>query len=87
MSDAMNDAPADLPVPHHELDARGLRCPEPLMLVRNRVMDMASGEVLRVLATDPSTTWDLQKYCTFLRHELLHQAEQDGLFIHLIRKG
>ena len=48
-----------------ELDTTGLRCPEPLMMVRNRVRQMASGAILKVTATDPSTTWDFPKFCTF----------------------
>ncbi len=54
-----------------ELDARGLRCPEPLMLVRNRVREMAPGEVLHILATDPSTHRDFQQFCRFVGHELV----------------
>ena len=70
-----------------ELDAKGLRCPEPLMLVRNKMMDMRSGEVIRVLATDPSTSWDFQNYCKFLNHEMLHHEEDDQEFRYWIRKG
>ena len=49
-----------------EIDATGLRCPEPLMVVRNKLMDMESGQVIRVTATDPSTSWDFQNFCKFL---------------------
>ena len=57
------------------VDARGLRCPEPLMVVRNRMMEMSSGEVIKVTATDPSTTWDFPKFCKFLKHELVRTEE------------
>jgi len=39
--------------PHKQLDAQGLMCPEPVMLLHNAVRDMQAGELLEVLATDP----------------------------------
>ena len=54
-----------------ELDAIGLRCPEPLMLVRNKVREMAVGEIIYVRATDPSTDRDFQNFCRFLGHEMV----------------
>ena len=71
----------------NELDATGLRCPEPLMLVRNEMMDMESGQILKVIATDPSTSWDLPKFCKFLDHELIDQKVDDGIYSYWIRKG
>ena len=70
-----------------ELDARGLFCPEPVMMLHNRINDVQPGGVLRVVATDPSTTRDIPRFCQFLGHELVHQAEDDDLFIYLIRRG
>ena len=72
---------------HAAVDARGLRCPEPLMVVRNRMMDMAEGEVIKVVATDPSTTWDFPKFCKFLKHELVHSEEAEDEYRFWIRKG
>ncbi len=54
-----------------ELDALGLRCPEPLMLTRNAIRGMQGGQVLKVLSSDPTTELDLQKFCRFMGHELL----------------
>lgn len=70
-----------------ELDARGLYCPEPVMMLHNHIYDVAPGEVLKVLATDPSTTRDIPRFCQFLGHELVSQAEQDGEYVYLIRRG
>ena len=39
------------------------------MMVRNRVRQLASGAILKVTATDPSTTWDFPKFCTFMNHD------------------
>ncbi len=72
--------------PDHILDATGLFCPEPVMLLHNKIRDIADGETLRVLATDPSTQRDIPKFCTFLGHELLEQDEFDGEYRYLLRK-
>lgn len=73
----------------HHLDARGLRCPEPVMMLHNKVRDMAAGELLEVVATDPSTTRDIPKFCRFLGHELVSQEAQPdaGEYRYVIRKG
>lgn len=69
------------------LDATGLVCPEPVMLLHGRVRELASGQVLKVRATDPSTQRDIPKFCQFLGHELLQQQEQDQVYEYFIRKG
>jgi len=69
-----------------EVDARGLFCPEPVMLLHNRIRDLAGGQRLRVTATDPSTTRDIPKFCVYLGHELIDQQKRDGEYIYLIRK-
>ncbi|MDF2182900.1 sulfurtransferase TusA [Neptuniibacter sp. CAU 1671] len=71
----------------HTLDARGLYCPEPVMLLHGQIGAMQSGEILHVLATDPSTQRDIPKFCAFLGHELLDQYVDEGLFGYYIRKG
>jgi len=69
------------------LDAAGLVCPEPLMLVRNRVRTMGSGEVLHVQATDPSTGRDFANFCRFMGHTLLGETREGDLLHYWIRKG
>lgn len=70
-----------------ELDARGLYCPEPVMLLHNRMDDIEAGSILKVIATDPSTTRDIPRFCQFLNHELLGTAEEAGEFVFFIRRG
>lgn len=70
-----------------QLDATGLLCPEPLMIVRNRVREMARGEVLHVMATDPSTSRDFHNFCRFMGHDLLAEERQGDRFEYWIRKG
>lgn len=68
------------------LDACGLFCPEPVMMLHNAVRELQGGQVLKVVATDPSTQRDIPKFCTFLGHELIHQQEQEGQYSYWIRK-
>lgn len=68
-----------------ELDAQGLFCPEPVMMLHNAVRDLQPGDVLKVVATDPSTQRDIPKFCQFLSHELLQQSEEDGCFYYWIQ--
>lgn len=71
----------------HVLDAQGLYCPEPVMMLHNHVRDMGVGEILHVLATDPSTQRDIPKFCAFLGHELVSQYVSEEVFGYYIRKG
>lgn len=72
---------------YRQLDARGLYCPEPVMMLHNLMADVPVGVVVEVLATDPSTRRDFLKFCNFLGHELLQAEEIDGEFVYQIRKG
>ncbi|MFP1740438.1 MULTISPECIES: sulfurtransferase TusA [Lonsdalea] len=69
------------------LDALGLRCPEPVMLVRKTVRDMAAGETLLIIADDPATTRDIPGFCLFMEHELLGQATETLPYRYLLRKA
>ena len=73
--------------PDHVLDATGLLCPEPVMLLHQRIRDIAAGDILLVVATDPSTARDIPQFCNFLGHELLQQDELDGSYRYLLKKG
>lgn len=80
MSDLFCDA-------NHELDAIGLRCPEPVMMVRKKVRLMADGETLLVSADDPSTTRDIPSFCRFMDHTLIASETEQAPYRYLIRKG
>lgn len=71
----------------HELDAQGLYCPEPVMMLHNKIRDIAVNETMKLIATDPSTTRDVPKFCVYLQHELLQQQQVDQLYFYLIRKA
>jgi tRNA 2-thiouridine synthesizing protein A len=84
MSDTTPVKPRDAET---ELDTSGLLCPEPLMLLRNKVRAMAKGQVLHVVATDPSTERDFTNFCRFMNHKLLRCWQANGKHHYLIRKG
>lgn len=68
------------------LDATGLVCPEPLMLLRNQVREMSIGERIRVTATDPTTHRDFSDYCRFLGHKLVHFSQVGDEYIYVVEK-
>lgn len=57
------------------------------MMLHNKIRDMALGEVLEIIATDPATTRDIPKFCNFLGHELIEQTERDDIYRYLVRKA
>ncbi len=69
------------------LDARGLLCPLPVLKARKRLMALAQGEELRVLADDPAAAIDMPHFCAEQGHELLAAEEQGDATLYLIRKG
>jgi tRNA 2-thiouridine synthesizing protein A len=71
----------------HILDAQGLYCPEPVMMLHNHVREMRAGEILHIIAPEPSTQRDIPKFCQFLGHELVEQYIDHELFGYYIRKG
>jgi tRNA 2-thiouridine synthesizing protein A len=70
-----------------QLDATGLACPEPVMLLHKIMREVTLGDCVEVLATDPSTQRDIPKFCQFLNHELLWRGEVDGQYVFHLRKG
>lgn len=69
------------------IDAIGLRCPEPVMVVRKTIRAMQVGETLLVSADDPSTTRDIPSFCRFMEHELVAQKVDTKPYLYVIKKG
>jgi len=86
MNDDVGKTPENGGMAAVELDACGLFCPEPVMLLHNKIRDMEVGDLLRLTATDPSTTRDVPKFCIYLGHELVEESQDEGKFYYLIRK-
>ncbi|NVK23787.1 MAG: sulfurtransferase TusA [Gammaproteobacteria bacterium] len=69
-----------------KLDALGLRCPEPVMMIRKEIRSMNNGETLLISADDPATVRDVPSFCRFMGHELLAQDIEKTPFYYLIKK-
>jgi tRNA 2-thiouridine synthesizing protein A len=71
---------------HKELDARGLNCPLPILKTKKALAEMSSGQILRVLATDPGSVRDFQAFSKQTGNELLSQAEEKKDFIFIMKR-
>jgi tRNA 2-thiouridine synthesizing protein A len=69
-----------------ELDARGLNCPLPILRTKKALADLGSGQVLKVLATDPGSVKDFQTFSKQTGHELLSHGEVNKEFTFFMRK-
>ncbi len=69
------------------LDTSGLLCPEPVMMLHKAVKEVAIGNLIEVIATDPSTQRDIPKFCMFLGHELIDQKKTETQYFYYIRKS
>ena len=61
-----------------ELDARGLNCPLPILRAKKALADMSSGQILKVVCTDPGSVRDFQAFCKQTGNELLAQETTNG---------
>jgi len=69
-----------------DLDARGLNCPLPILRAKKALAAIASGQVLRILATDPGSVKDFQAFSKQTGNELLSHAEADKEFTFFLKK-
>ena len=65
----------------HLFDARGMRCPLPVLKARKLMKGLANGDVLEVHATDPGAPGDFKHFCETTGHRLLDSTERDGVFV------
>jgi len=69
-----------------ELDARGLNCPLPILRARKSLNDMQSGQVLKIVATDPGSVKDFQAFAKQTGNELLSQADVEKEFVFYLKR-
>lgn len=69
-----------------ELDTRGLNCPLPILKAKKALADMRSGEVLKVLATDPGSMRDFQAFARQTGNDLVEQQTVGTDYIHILRR-
>ncbi len=71
---------------HKELDARGLNCPLPILKAKKALAEMTSGEILRVIATDPGSVRDFQAFSRQTGNELVGQSENNKEFTFFMKR-
>ncbi len=69
-----------------ELDARGLSCPLPILRTKKALSDMASGQVLKVTATDSGSIKDMEAFSKQTGNELLSSAVENGEYLFSMKK-
>jgi tRNA 2-thiouridine synthesizing protein A len=69
-----------------EIDTRGLNCPLPILRAKKALSDMTSGQVLKVVATDPGSLRDFQAFARQTGNELLEQGPVGDEFVHYLRR-
>jgi tRNA 2-thiouridine synthesizing protein A len=69
-----------------EIDARGLNCPLPILRTKKALNDMKTGEVVRIVATDPSSVRDFEAFARQTGNALLEHGEADGAFWFLLKR-
>jgi tRNA 2-thiouridine synthesizing protein A len=72
--------------PDKEIDTRGLNCPLPILRTKKALADVQSGQVLKVVATDPGSVKDFETFARQTGHALVSHSEANGEFTFLMRK-
>lgn len=70
-----------------ELDTSGLNCPLPILKAKKALAGLRSGQVLRIIATDPESVRDFKVFSQQVGHALLEACEDAGRFYFLLRKA
>lgn len=73
--------------PSYTLDATGLQCPLPVLRAQKKLRDMANGEILQVLATDPGAPNDFIDFCKLTNMTLLETTKEQSHYSFMIRKS
>lgn len=69
------------------VDSTGLKCPEPVMMLRNALRKVEPGTCLLLLATDPSTLRDIPTMCRFMNHTLISQESRADIYEFVVARG
>ena len=77
----------DIPPCDAELDATGLSCPLPLLKAKLELNRLASGDVLKVLATDGGSQRDFAAFARLAGHRLLHESVEAGVYGYWLQKA
>ena len=71
---------------HKEIDTRGLNCPLPILRAKKALSGMTTGQVLKIVATDPGSVRDFQAFCKQTGNELLIQQTINKEVVHFLKR-
>ncbi|ALT77405.1 MULTISPECIES: sulfurtransferase TusA family protein [unclassified Roseateles] len=71
---------------HKELDTRGLNCPLPILKAKKALAEMESGQLLKVVSTDPGSLRDFKAFARQTGNELVDQSTEEAEFIHVLKR-
>ena len=71
---------------HQELDTRGLNCPLPTLKAKRSLNDMQSGQLLKVVSTDPGSLRDFQAFARQTGNDLVEQQTLGSDYVHVLRR-
>ncbi|VTU39998.1 Sulfurtransferase TusA [Variovorax sp. PBS-H4] len=71
---------------HKEIDTRGLNCPLPILKAKKSLNEMLSGQLLKVISTDPGSMRDFQAFARQTGNDLVDQQTVGDDFIHVLRR-
>jgi len=80
------DSSLKVPEADAELNACGIKCPEPLMLIRRELRKLPDGAKLKVTGDDPSVTWDVPALCRNMGHQLVYKDTSKAPYTFIIEK-
>ena len=72
---------------HTVLDTSGMTCPIPVLKAKKAITPLKPGDILEIIATDPSAVLDFDVFCTIGGHTIIHRSEKDGVFRFQIERG
>jgi len=70
-----------------ELDARGLNCPLPILKAKKAITALDTGQILKIIATDPGSVKDFEAFAKQTGHELVESAEAGGEYTFMLKKA
>ncbi len=71
---------------HKDLDTRCLNCPLPILKAKKALADMESGQLLKVVATDPGSMRDFQAFARQTGNELIEQSQAGDEYVHVLKR-
>jgi tRNA 2-thiouridine synthesizing protein A len=72
--------------PDQTLDCSGMACPMPILKTKKAVDSLQVGQVLKMIATDPGSTADMNAWTQKTGHQLVASEQEGGKFVFYIKR-